>query len=481
MDTRKAYRELVGRLEVTSGRAVGRTLAATAFAWAVAYLPTHAGLSPAGRASLFILALAAGLWITEAMPAFAVALLVVGLQILILGRPGGVYAAPGDFDAWHEFAAVWAAPSMWLFFAGLVMAKSAERTGLAAWIAGRALSLTGGRGERILWTAMALTATFSMFISNTATAALMLAILGPLMGSAGAAEPRVRAGLLVGVAFAANLGGMGTIIGTPPNAIAAGLLADVEPISFLAWIELGLPPAVLLVVCVGLTLAWRRGLVGLDLGLPAQATDAGDHVPAWQRLAVMVVFALTIALWLTERWHHAPTAVVSFLPIVALSMIGVIRREEMRSLPWDILLLLAGGLSLGVGITRTGLADWLAGKLLAAATEPWVLALLLAYATSVLSNLMSNTAAANLLLPIAVAAGLEAAGPAGAAQFAVPVALAASSAMCLPISTPPNALAYATGELAVRDLVPGGIAVGLLAPPLSVAWCFWLIGAGVTG
>lgn len=483
MDTRRADRELMGPLESESGHALVKTLVCVTVAAAIAFLPEHAGLSPAGRASLWILVLAAGLWVTEAMPAFAVALLVVGLQILILGWPGGVYAAPGDLDAWHNFAAVWAAPPMWLFFAGLVMAKSAERTGLAAWVASSALSLTGGRGERVLWTAMALTFVFSMFISNTATAALMVAILGPLLGAAGGADPRTRAGLLVGIAFAANLGGMGTIIGSPPNAIASGLLSEVRPIGFLSWMELGLPPALLLVGLTGAALAWRRGLVGQPLELPA-APHAGEqdpafHVPAWQRLAVIGIFAVTVALWLSERWHHMPTAVVSFLPIVLLSMIGVIGREEMRALPWDILLLLAGGLSLGVGIASTGLAEWLAEKLLQTADEPWVLALVLAYAASVLSNLMSNTAAANLLLPIAVAAGLEAAGPTGAAQFAIPVALGASSAMCLPISTPPNALAFATGELTVRDLAPGGVVIGLLAPPLSVAWCFWVLGANL--
>ena len=364
MDTRKAYRELMGRLEVDSGRGLLKCLACLGLAFAIAYLPEHAGLSAAGRASLWILVLAAGLWISEAMPAFAVALLVVGLQILVLGQPGGVYAAAGDMEAWQEFAEVWAAPPMWLFFAGLVMAKSAERTGLADWLARGALGYTGGRGERVLWVAMALTFAFSMFISNTATAALMVAILSPLLGAAGSADPRTRAGLLVGIAFAANLGGMGTIIGTPPNAIAAGLLADDHPVSFLLWMELGLPPALLLLLLTALTLAWRRRLFGRTLAL-ADANSADrperERVPLWQRLLVVLVFVVTVTLWLTERWHGMPTAVVSFLPIVLLSMIGVIRREEMRSLPWDILLLLAGGLSLGVGISVTGLAGWLAG------------------------------------------------------------------------------------------------------------------------
>jgi sodium-dependent dicarboxylate transporter 2/3/5 len=214
----------------------------------------------------------------------------------------------------------------------------------------------------------------------------------------------------------------------------------------------------------------------------AHATPAAGsaRVRLWQKLVVMAVFTTTVLLWLSEPWTGLPTAVVSFLPIVALSMVGVIQREDIRALPWDILILLAGGLSLGVGVAESGLAGWLAHKVAAIPAAPWVMALALCYLTSALSNLMSNTAAANLILPVAIALGLELGGPLLAAQLAVPIALAASSAMCLPISTPPNAIVHATGDVARRDLIGGGVLVGLLAPPVAVGWCFpvldWLAG-----
>ncbi len=147
----------------------------------------------------------------------------------------------------------------------------------------------------------------------------------------------------------------------------------------------------------------------------------------------------------------------------------------MRALPWDILILLAGGLSLGVGVAESGLARWLAQGIAEVPAAPWALALGLCYLTGILSNLMSNTAAANLILPVAIALGLEIGGPVLAAQFAVPIALSASSAMCLAISTPPNAIVYATGRLGARDLFPGGLAVGAVAPPIAVAWCFPMV------
>lgn len=492
-DTRRAHRTLAGRalagralagrIEFHSGRALAKIVVCLLVATAGAYLPEHAGLDEAGRGSLWILLLAAGLWISEAIPAFAVALLVIGLQILILG---GLLEAPDRPDAWQTFTDPWAAPSMWLFFAGLVMARSAERTGLAGWMAQHALAATRGHGPLVLLAAMAVTTAFSMFISNTATAALMVAVLGPVLASARDTAARARAALLTGVAFAANIGGMATIIGSPPNAIAAGLLAQVRAISFLEWLLLGGPLALLLAGGLAAVLALRlRGVAftGPEPALRPPALlrlvdrTADPQAPwLWQKLVVMAVFTVTVLLWLSEAWHGLPTAVVSFFPIVMLSVTGVIRREDMRALPWDILILLAGGLSLGVGVAESGLARWLALQVAEAPAAPWVLALALCYVTTLLSNLMSNTAAANLILPIALALGSELGGAPLAAQFVVPVALAASCGMALPISTPPNAIVHATAHLGGRDLLGGGLVVGLVAPPLAVAWCFAVLG-----
>jgi sodium-dependent dicarboxylate transporter 2/3/5 len=457
-----------------------------AIAVLVAWLPEHAGLGAAGRLSLGIVVLAAGLWITEAIPAFSVALLVIALQILLLGQPGGALLPEDAADGWQTFTLPWAAPPMWLFFGGLILARAAERTGLAQWLADAALRASRGDALRVLLSLVALTFSFSMFVSNTATTAMMLATLAPLLAARGdRIDARARVALLTSVAVAANVGGMGTLIGTPPNAIAAGLLDNVHPIRFIDWMVIGLPPALLL-VALQIALV-GRGIAGARFDGTPPAHDRSwleradvsavdpDVTRTWQKVVVMVVFTATVLLWTTEALHGLPTAVVSFLPIVALSATGVIRTAEIRSLPWDVLLLLAGGISLGVGVAESGLAAWLADKATALGDSPWVVALALAWLTSLLSNLMSNTAAANLVLPVAIALGDETGGAVMAAQFAVPVALAASTAMCLPISTPPNALVYATGHVTARDFLRSGVLVGLLAPPIAVAWCFFVL------
>ncbi len=160
---------------------------------------------------------------------------------------------------------------------------------------------------------------------------------------------------------------------------------------------------------------------------------------------------------------------ISFLPICVLTTLGVLDASDIRAIPWDILLLIAGGLALGVAVTDTGLAIWLVDQLTITQWGVVGLAVTLTYATAFLSNVMSNTAAANILVPIAMVAsvGFE-------AQTVVPIALGASAAMCLPISTPPNAIAYGTGELETRDLLQGGLFLGLLAPLIATGWC-WLV------
>ena len=472
MDTRFEIAQSLRRLEFHSGRAMAKFLACLFVAWMAAFAPEHEGLSEAARWSLSIVVLGAGLWMTEAIPAFAVSLLVIGLQILVLGRPGGVLLDAEDAQGWEMFVNPWASPPMWLFFGGLVLARAAERTGVDRHLAQRVMRATGGRPHILLPALMALSFVLSMFMSNTATTALLLVMLRPAMASLPLDSSVARA-LLLGLAIGANLGGMGTVIGSPPNAIAAGLLEQDSPVNFLEWIVLGLPPALLLFGLAWLTL-WR--LIGrttdtLPFEMPSSA-HASRQVMRWQRLATLAVFVLTIVLWMSGSWHGIPTAVVSFVPIVSLSMIGVIGREEFKSIDWDVLILLAGGLSLGVGIEVSGLANWLAQSVQSMPMSPWIAALLLSWLAALVSNLMSNTAAANILLPVTliIAEAMEQ----EASIFVIPVALGCSVAMALPISTPPNSLIYASGRLRGSDYLPVGISMFVIGPPIALAWV-WLM------
>ncbi|MEM9283338.1 MAG: DASS family sodium-coupled anion symporter [Verrucomicrobiota bacterium] len=476
-DTRAEIGRILGKLEFRSGLALAKFLGCLVAACLIAFLPEYPGLDDGGRWTLAIVGFCGLLWMTEALPAFAVALLAIGLQILILGRPGGVMAEAEDVKAWERFVEPWASPSMWLFFGGFVLARAASRTGLDSSLASRLMLLGRGDARQLLLVSMLTTFIFSMFLSNTATAAMMVAILGPVLMN-GAGEKASRA-MMIGVAFSANLGGMGTIIGTPPNAIASALLAEHAPIDFLRWIAFGFPPAIVMVMGLWWMLSKQVQGAEFQLDLRSDPSDSKmsemrpdqmEDVARWQKGVLVLVFLFTVGLWLSGGWHGIPTAVVSFFPIVALSITGVIRAVDIRSLNWDILILLAGGLSLGVGVAESGLADWIAGQIEQFPLPAWALTAAFALVTFVLSNFMSNTAASNILIPVGLAAGLKEGGEPEAIAFSISMALAASAAMVLPISTPPNAIAYSGDRLAVKDFLVPGLIVGLVGVPLAVLW-----------
>jgi len=466
---------------------------------------------PAMSRALFILILATCLWVTNAVPAYAVGILVIALQIFLLGRPGGVYAeGPRD---WEEFAVILGHPLIWLFFGGFVLAAGMSKTRLDRKIASRVLVRLGNRPRRILLGVMAITFVFSMFMSNTATTAMMLALLAPLLASLDREDPFVPA-LLLGVAVAANLGGMGSLIGSPPNAIAVGALARFRgmEINFLQWMILGLPVVLVLAALTYRLIVFlypaRQERIDLsvwdspsfeaaaetappavadadggedDEGAPnvSPSADGGEmpaeaaseraapkpSIPAWQRRVMIFALGSTVALWLTGQWHGAPTAVVSFLPIVLLTTTGILTVNDIRGLPYDVLFLIAGGLALGQMVTATGLADWLVEGIRLKGAGAFGLGLSLSFLCVILSTLMSNTAAANILIPMGVtlAVGME-------AHAAVPIAFGAAAAMCLPVSTPPNALVFATDRVATRDFVRLGLFVGVLVPLVGTAW-----------
>lgn len=470
LDTRRQARRVLGKLQISSTRRFIKMVLAGLFAALIALVPDYASLDPAAMWTLFILIFAAGLWMTEAIPAFAVAILIIGLEILILGRPGGVFAT-GPKD-WQIFVAPWASPIMWLFMGGFVLGQAAQTTGLDRMMARFVLKGFGSKPPYVLLGAMGLTFVFSMFMSNTATTAMMMSVVAPVIAGIDKKDPFVKA-LLLGVPFAANVGGMGTIIGSPPNAIAAGLLQDSHNISFVEWMTLGLPPAIILffIAWIYLRFAHPSKSKELDLRGLEWETRTGSLLPMWKRLIVFPVFMVTILLWMTGSLHGMPTAVVSFIPITVFAVTGILNVQQIRELNWDVLLLMAGGLSLGVAIQKSGLAAWLLGLLPFDTMGLLAIAFVLAYVTTLLSNFMSNTAATNILAPlgIAVAVGFE-------PIVVIPLALGASTAMCLPISTPPNAIAFATGDMKSTDFLRGGVLMGILGPLLATLWVFWMLG-----
>lgn len=471
LDTRREIARILGRFEFSPRNHFVRVVFCAALATAVAFLPNYSGLSPAGVRALFILTLAAALWITEAIPAFSVGILVIALEIALLGKPGGVYAETAK--DWERFVVVWGHPLIWLFFGGFVLAAGASRTGLDRWMAAHVLSRFGTRPSVVMLGVMAITLLFSMFMSNTATTAMMMTVLVPVTATLEKNDPLAK-GLLLCVSTAAGIGGMGTIIGTPPNAIAAGMLDAVpgQQLSFFDWMLVGVPPAVFLVGVGWLYLVWRypsaRGRLDLSMiDSPALLTDGSPRgiAPLWHRITVLLTFVTTICLWMTSSLHGIPTAVISFLPITLFTVTGVLGGKDIRELDWDILLLLAGGLALGLAVKETGLAEWLVGALPLRGIGVIGVGLMISYLCVALSNVMSNTGAANILVPIGIAAMAG-----GEAKIVVPIALGASAAMCLPISTPPNAIVFTSGRIETRDFHAIGLIIGLLTPAIAVFW-----------
>lgn len=408
--------------------------------------------------------LAAVLWVTEAVPAYATALIVIAAEIVLLTHPPGFGGAfqHGTPPTLANLLAVLADPVMLLFFSGLMLAKAAEKEKVDLVVAGWLLRPFAASPTRLLFGVVGVTGLFSMWMSNTATTAFMLTLVGPILAQL-PPHAHWRKALVLAVPFSASIGAMATPISTPPNALALGYLDRLgSPLSFAGWMQFGVPLAAGLLVVLALLL---RTL----FPPPREAKVELPRPPrlAWRGVVTVVAFTVTALLWLTEPWHRVPAAISALLPVVALVVVGVIGREEINGLDWDILVLIGGGLSLGWGLGITGLDQRLAGWL---PTGGGSLGLLVAVAllVQVLGTILSNTAVANLVLPIAAAAV-----PAGEMKlFALTIAFTASLTMALPVSGPPNAMAYARGELRARDMIIPGSLMGLLGTAfvLAVMW-----------
>jgi solute carrier family 13 (sodium-dependent dicarboxylate transporter), member 2/3/5 len=425
------------------------------------------GLDPAGERMLAIFLLAIVLWVTEAVPLVATAVGVILLEVLLLSDQALVPLDGTPLPAAAYFAAL-ADPVIVLFLGGFLIADGAAKFGLDRTLAAILLRPFVGTARRTVLGLMLITALLSMFVSNTATTATMFAVVIPVL----AALPpgRTRTGLALSIPIAANVGGIGTPVGSPPNAIALGALtAQGEGVSFIGWMLLAVP-LMLVVLAFSWWLVTRR-YIPADLTFDLDLTTRVDRSrPA--RLFTIVA-AGTILLWLTEPLHGIASSTVGFIPVVLLLATRVVDGDDIRALQWPVLWLVGGGIALGVGIGASGLDAWLVGLVAWEALPLTALLLLLVALGLGLSTVISNSATANLLIPLALslATGL----PIDPTAIGVLIALACSLAMALPISTPPNAIAYATGEvpqseMATTGLAIGGVGVLLLAFLLPRLW-----------
>ncbi|MBK1701146.1 SLC13 family permease [Thiococcus pfennigii] len=409
-------------------------------------------LGPAGQRMLAIFLLAILLWVTEAIPLYATAVLVILLEVLMLSDQAliGGLVDPPSAASWF---ATLANPVIILFLGGFLIADGAHKFGLDRNLAAVMLRPFAGSARRSVLGLMLITAFLSMFVSNTATAATMFAVVIPILAAlpAGAA----RTGVALAIPVAANVGGIGTPVGSPPNAIALGALeAQGQGLSFVGWMALAMP-----LMLVVLFFAWwflTRRYVPKGLPLALTLTAEFDRSPA--AVLFYLIAGATVLLWLTEPFHGIASSTVGFIPVVALLATQVMSGEDLRRLQWPVLWLVAGGIALGAGIGQSGLDAWLIGLVDWERLPLGLLLLLLVAIALGLSTIISNSATANLLVPLALSLAIGL--PIDPTAVGVMVALACSLAMALPISTPPNAVAYATGEVPTRAMVLSGLAIG---------------------
>jgi sodium-dependent dicarboxylate transporter 2/3/5 len=413
---------------------------------------------------LFLLFFSIGLWLTEAIPSFAVGLFIIAFLVFSLGNKW-FNSEPQDIG---KYANTFSSSVIWLMMGGFFLATALTKTGIDGDLLKFTLRVSGATPKRILMGLMLTTMIASMLMSNTATTAMVIAAVTPLLTNLGRKSTFTKA-LLLGVPLAASVGGMGTIIGSPPNLIAAGALENAGiTIDFLHWMLYGLPLAIV-ITTVGYFLLTKLYVkdnqpISVEfLGKGDVETTAGDLRS--KRKIVMVVLLATLVLWMTSSMHHLSVAAVAAIPIVFLPMTGVMGNSEVRGLPWDTLLLVAGGLSLGLSLQDTGLLSHYAGKIVTMQLDPLTLLCLFAFISMLFSTVMSHTATSALLVPLGMAIL-----PEYKIQISLITGLAVSTAMLLPVSTPPNAIAYSTGFLDLKDFRIVGSIIGLLGPILVVLW-----------
>jgi len=432
------------------------------FAFGITYLLVNPALDTAQIYVLFLLFLAIGLWITEAVPPFTVGLLIFGFLVFALG---GYYHEIDPENAAkyvQKYVQTWSNSVIWLMLGGFFMAEAMQKVGLDRTIFKLTISKFGSKPRYVLLGIMLVTAIFSMIMSNTATTAMMIAAVLPFINTLDTDAPFSKA-LLIGIPAAASLGGMGTIIGSPPNAIAVEALnSHGISFGFLEWMMVAFPIAIILVFLFWLFLINRYvpKVSTIDLSF---LNDIDEHsnsrIFKLKKKFVLGVLLLTLVLWLTGNIHGIPASAVSLLPIMLLTMFRIISGEDVRKLPWDTLMLVAGGLSLGLAIKETGLAEYYVSLIRDYNLNFYALVIVFSLLTVILSNFMSNTATATILIPIAIIL-------VSTNQVVLPlvIGLSASAALFLPISTPPNAIAFSTGKLKQKDFRFGGIVAGLVGP-----------------
>ncbi|HUG65439.1 MAG TPA: DASS family sodium-coupled anion symporter [Gaiellaceae bacterium] len=422
---------------------------------------------PVGAAVvLALLGLVVVLWVSELFPLFVTSLL-VPVVLVVAGVTGATEATAPFFN-----------PIIVLFFSGFMLAEAMRRHRLDH-LAAIAIVARAGRGPVVLFASMiGVAAGLSMFMSNTAAVAVLvpiaLAVTAPLH------HLGYRKALVLGIAYAATIGGVGSAIGTPANVLAIEFLDEFgdRSISFAEWFAFGLPMVLLFLPLMGVYLWWRAGVdIGhegfVEARAAAQVELAHIRRPDRAQWTIIAVFVGIVVGWLTQTVHDVHPGIVALAGVVVLAMIGLVGADDLRRISWESLLTFGGGLALGLALVETGTSDWVATQLADFSGAPSFLAVAaVALLTLALTTVASNTASAAILIPLAIPlAGVLGVDP---TLLVVVVAIASSIDFALVIGTPPTMLAYSTNLYTAHQIFRVGIVLDLLGLTLLVTVVVWI-------
>ena len=445
------------------------------------------GMTIIQKRTLAIFLFAILMWLFEAVPAWTTSVMVVVLLLFTTSNSSLVFfesVSPdkvlGAQTSYKSLLHCFADPIIMLFIGGFVLAIAASKTGLDLFLAKVMLKPFGKKPQMVLLGFLMVTGIFSMFLSNTATAAMMLTFLGPVL-KALPADGKGKTALALAIPIAANVGGMGTPIGTPPNAIALKYMSEIGiEVGFGEWMAFMIPFTLLLLLVAWIMLIKLFPFKAKEINLNIE----GELKKDWRSWVVYITFICTVLLWVLDKKTGVNANVVAMLPVGVCAIIGVLTKRDLEEISWSVLWMVAGGFALGVGLQETGLAKTLIDAIPFGSWPAVVMVVgsgLICYA---MANFISHTATASLLVPILAAVGASAAVSAnlaplgGVSTLLIGVAIGSSLGMVLPISTPPNAIAAATGMIEQKEMVKTGLIMGVIG--LVVGYVM-LIVLGSTG
>lgn len=432
--------------------------------------------------TIAIFAFAALMWIFEIVPNWVTSLMVIVILLFSVSDKSAYFLMnTGDaslFVPMKELMRSFADPVVMLFLGGFVLAIVASKYGMDVTMARILLKPFGKNPKTVLLGVLTVISIFSMFMSNTATAAMFLTFLAPVFSSLPDTDAKGKVGIALAIPIAANIGGIGTPIGTPPNATAVGNLDSLAgvTIGFSDWAFRMIPFVFVMILFAWVLLCafypFKSKEIILEIKEERHRKTFRDYV-AW------ITFGITILLWMTEQLHGISPDIVALIPLCVYSATGVFGKDDIKEINWEVLWLVAGGFALGYALSETGLAKSMIESIDFDSMSIIIVFVVAGLICYFLSNFISNSATAALLIPIMIAMGkgLLQSGNAdvfakfgGQAGLSVFVAVCASVAMCLPISTPPNAIAASTGQVKTNDMLRIGLIIGAVGLVLGFLW-----------